>query len=307
MFERALELDPDYADAYAGLARSYVVSINYENSVENTTKSPAWGLAKANLGRALGLNQENAEGLMLYAYMQSVEWKFRSAERNFQRGFIVDKNATDWEGHYWYSRHLESIGQYEEALAQIQLVEQANPLHPFMCHRLNQLIYLGRDADALSYISDMEAIGQSAGCFDAAKGNYAFNTNDAKGLESYLDELGAFRYRQQFLIDIARGDEVGIRSGLESYKKDYDEGRLALGHYTMALLHAGQYETAAPYLVELDANQSFFLNLMAAQAINPHQPSQLMILPKIDLQQVFQNTPELVDAYADIGIDLKAL
>jgi tetratricopeptide (TPR) repeat protein len=120
-FEQAIQLDPNYAEAYAGLADCY--------NLLDAKLSPAERLAKAlpAVTRALELNERLAEAhtsLGMLRFKLQSDWA--GAETAFKRAIELNPNyATAW---HWYGEFLSLQGRGEEALRTIQQAERLAPL-----------------------------------------------------------------------------------------------------------------------------------------------------------------------------------
>lgn len=121
MFELALQLDPNYAQAYAGLADSY--------ALWNPEMTPRERLAKAKPAaqRALALNDRLPEAHASLGFIKyKFEWDWRGAEGEFKRALAL--NPSYATAHHWYGESLSLNGRHDEALAQLQEAERLNPL-----------------------------------------------------------------------------------------------------------------------------------------------------------------------------------
>ncbi len=122
-FRRAIEADPQYAAAYAGLADSYGVLGFY------TIVAPgeAFPKAKAAAERALDLDPKLAEARAPLAYATHYyEWRFEEAEREYARAIAERPNYA--VAHLYYANLLTSRGRFEEALEQFRLARELDPL-----------------------------------------------------------------------------------------------------------------------------------------------------------------------------------
>ena len=144
MFAKAVELDPLYARAYAGIAdcdsflllHYHVENIAIEDIVATSAKALALdsGLAEAHASRGLAL---------------SVEKRFDEAKAEFERAIALDPNS--YEGHYFYGRACFTQGKLEQAATLFERVAEIKP-DDYQSLILSIQIYrsLGRDADIKS-------------------------------------------------------------------------------------------------------------------------------------------------------------
>jgi len=141
MFAKAVELDPAYARAYAGIADCdsflflhYSAPVEIKGIFETSAKALALesGLAEAHASQALAL---------------SLEQRYEEAMAEFEKAIALDPNS--FEGHYFYARACFAQGKFERAAA---LFERAAEIKPDDYQSLCLLIQiyhsLGRDPDA---------------------------------------------------------------------------------------------------------------------------------------------------------------
>ena len=141
-FNRAVEKDPGYALAYAGLADCYALLGTYA-LVEPGVGFPK---AKAAAMRALALDQQLAEAhTSLGNILTSYEWDFAGAENEFKRAISLNTNYAT--AHQWYAEHLQAMGRYEEAIAEIKRAQELDPLSLIISAVSGRLYYCSRRYD----------------------------------------------------------------------------------------------------------------------------------------------------------------
>jgi TolB-like protein/Tfp pilus assembly protein PilF len=121
-FEQAIEIDPTYAVAYAGLADSYYRLSNiYESTSEAMPK------ARAAATRALQIDQTLSEGHASLGLVKLFyEWDWSGAAVAFSRAIESDtKNAL---AHQRFALYFNLLGRTDEALRQIRLAAALDPL-----------------------------------------------------------------------------------------------------------------------------------------------------------------------------------
>jgi serine/threonine-protein kinase len=119
-FQRAIDIDPGYALAYAGLADCHIVSIAQH-------PKDIYPFARAAAARALEIDPDLAEAhASLAAVLFWYEWKWADAEAEFRRAIQLDPNYAT--AHHWYAMFLMSRGRPEEAKTEITLAQQLDPL-----------------------------------------------------------------------------------------------------------------------------------------------------------------------------------
>jgi len=146
-FERAIEKDPAYALAYAGLADSYNMLPLYAR----VRPAEASQKARAAAEKALAIDDSLAEAHSSLAHMlDRAEWDWERAEREFRQA--IQLNPGYATAHQWYGVLLSAVGRFEEALAEVRRAWQADPLSLPVNTEVARVLYLARRWD--------EAIGE---------------------------------------------------------------------------------------------------------------------------------------------------
>src|SRR5262245_18830034 len=142
-FKSAIEEDPTYAPAYAGLSDCYGLM----GTVGIGRKSPreTRPLAVAAARKALQIDGELAEAHAALATMHHYEWEWVEAERGFQRA--LDLNPGYPHGHLLYSDYLVSRGRLEQAVAESRRAEELDPLAVNMKWHIGYTLYFARRHD----------------------------------------------------------------------------------------------------------------------------------------------------------------
>jgi serine/threonine protein kinase/tetratricopeptide (TPR) repeat protein len=121
-FRGAIEQDPNFANAYSGLAETYV---NLANFGYITT---AEGFEAANIAaaRAMMLNPRLAEAYTSYGFVLTSRGSYGPAETAFRRA--LDLNPNSALGHHYYSLLLSILDRTDEALEQNRRAREIDPL-----------------------------------------------------------------------------------------------------------------------------------------------------------------------------------
>lgn len=120
MFARAIEIDPGYARAYAGLADCYSLLCAYwEPGPENIRA------ADEASRKALELDPDLAEAHIARGLAVSLSKQFDEARREFETAIRQAPNL--FEAYYFYGRACQAQGRLEEA---VRLYERAHALRP---------------------------------------------------------------------------------------------------------------------------------------------------------------------------------
>ena len=122
-FGRALDADPRFAPAYAGMGDAYV-QLGYQSLLAPVDAFPK---AAAAARKALELDSTLAEPHATLAYFNLYyAWNWAEAEREFR--LALAKNPSYATGHEWYGLFLTAMGRFDEALAEERLAQSLDPL-----------------------------------------------------------------------------------------------------------------------------------------------------------------------------------
>ena len=123
-FNQAIEEDPKYAQAYSGLADTYVLLGDWEYGV--LTPNEAFPKAKAAAIKALELDNTLSDAHTSLASLGMFDWDWRSAGEEFRRA--IELNPGYATAHQWYAWHLNLLGRKSEAIAEMRKAESLDPL-----------------------------------------------------------------------------------------------------------------------------------------------------------------------------------
>jgi TolB-like protein len=127
-FREAIQLDPVFAPAYAGLSSAYGLSITYGYDLDLEPYDRfATALELAN--QALGLDPDLAEAYGARSYVATKAGAPVSGIlADFERAVQLRPNSADMRG--WYAHILAKSGRHAEALAQAQRAIELDPIAP---------------------------------------------------------------------------------------------------------------------------------------------------------------------------------
>ena len=121
-FERAIELDPNYALAYAGLADAYAV---LPSNIGFPTEE-AVSKAKEAALKALDLDEDLAEAHASLGLALKIGGEPEEAEKRYRRA--IELNPGYAYAHYWYSLLLNEMGEKDESMKELEIAFELNPL-----------------------------------------------------------------------------------------------------------------------------------------------------------------------------------
>lgn len=127
-YNLAIEKDPNFAPAYAGLAQCYTTGMFTARPLEPRR---AWVRAAQTAEKALHLDDSLGQAHIAMATVRfRYDWNWAEAEREFQRG--IELNPNDADAYTSYSVFLGVMRRTEEALAAVRKAEQLDPLSPII-------------------------------------------------------------------------------------------------------------------------------------------------------------------------------
>jgi TolB-like protein/tRNA A-37 threonylcarbamoyl transferase component Bud32/Flp pilus assembly protein TadD len=122
-FKQAIERDPGFALAYAGLADCYsALSANCYLAPKD-----AYPQAKAAAKKALELDENLAEAHNSLAFVTfAYDWNWQEAEKGFKQAIALNPNYAT--AHKWYALYLDMMGRFEEGLLENNRALELEPL-----------------------------------------------------------------------------------------------------------------------------------------------------------------------------------
>ena len=143
-FQQAIEIDPSYALAYAGLADCYLF-IAFDQPA-NVAPEENYQRARAAATRALELDETMAEAYTTVAAIRALhdsDWP--GAERAYKQAIAANPNYPT--AHHWYGWDLLVAGRSQDALSEMRKAQELDPLSLNVNTALGQLYYYMRRYD----------------------------------------------------------------------------------------------------------------------------------------------------------------
>jgi TolB-like protein/Flp pilus assembly protein TadD len=122
-FQQAVDIDPVYAPAYAGLADCY----NMLAAESILPPQAAYSRARAAAVKALEIDETLGEAhTSLASIRENHDWDWAGAEAEYRRAIkLTPRYAT---AHEWYASFLRNMGRMDEAMAEIKRAQELDPL-----------------------------------------------------------------------------------------------------------------------------------------------------------------------------------
>ena len=138
-FSQAVERDPGYAPAHAGLADAYLLLGSYGYLPE----SEAIGAAKGAAERALELDPDLAEAWATRGQILRAERDWAGEEAAYRRAIELNPNYAT--AHQWYATLLAALGRAEEAEREIRRAEALDPASLAVSVTVAVVLHVNRD------------------------------------------------------------------------------------------------------------------------------------------------------------------
>jgi len=149
-FQQAIQLDPNYALAYAGLADAY------RSLVLSAEMLPNEFLPKAKAAAQKGIELDEALPEAHTALAVTIfwyDWNWNEAENQYKRALELNPNSADT--HLFYAHLLSNTSRHAESLAEIKRARELDPYSPFLNALEGQFLgYAGRPDEALARLRE---------------------------------------------------------------------------------------------------------------------------------------------------------
>ena len=241
-FRRAIDIDPTYALAYAGMADAYY-------ALSNIYMPPHEAMPRAREAakRALQLDESLPQAHTSLAMVLCwYDWDFAAGEREFRRSIALNPN--DAEAHRLYGHYLTAMGEFDRALAEKQRAVELDPLSVPASYEVARTLFfakrLDESAQALRGTLDLDDRASNAYALQSQIALLQGRNDDAVALAQQAMELGA---RTPQLV--ALWGYVNARVGNREAARNAMEELRSRPNYTLPLLlariHAGLGENDA--------------------------------------------------------------
>ena len=141
-FEQAIEKDPQYALAWAGIADSYLVLGEYGN----IPRRELYPLAEAAVTKALEIDDQLAEVHTSFAsLLMLAKWDWVNSEKEFK--LAVELNPNYATAYHWYSQWLWSMGELAQSLEMVSRAAELDPVSQAILKDKGLAFYYDRQYD----------------------------------------------------------------------------------------------------------------------------------------------------------------
>jgi len=141
-YKQAIERDPNYALAYAGLASAYIILPFWAGA----DRLDAYSKAEDAALKALHLDSNLAEGHLALGKVYFWKIDLAASLREYQRATELKPN--DAGAHHWLGNDaLAALGRFEEAIAEVKHAVELDPLSPVINTDLGTTFYYAHRYD----------------------------------------------------------------------------------------------------------------------------------------------------------------
>jgi len=240
-FKQAIDLDPAYARAYAGLADCY----NFLGAFGIALMPPGEAMPKARAAatRALEIDDSLADAHTSYAFVRFYyDWDWAAAEKEFQRAIELDPSYAP--AHQWYSHLLMARGKTDEAITRAKHAVQIDPLSLAANMNVGWQYHWSRQYD--SAITHLQSLAEMDPNFEQGFWGLGL-AQEGKGavedaIESFKKSSSLSGEKPLYLAALGHAYAVaGKRSGAISIRDDLESRstRTYVPPYWMATLYVG--------------------------------------------------------------------
>lgn len=270
-FNQAIVHDPNYSDAYIGLADSYNLLREFSAMSANEAYFKAFAAAK----KAVELDPQSSEGHASLAFVTFFGmWDSADAETEFRRAVQLDPNNA--KAHHWYATFLHALGRHEEALTEIEIARKLAPDAPSILADKGDLLWSGgHHEQALQLLKQLEAADPD---FLSPHRYLRFAYLETGDYPNYIlewkkDALLTHDTAQSSVADAAakgfnQGGERGLfEAELSQQSKLYKQGKLSPYWVAQTEARLGNPREALRYLtICVQSHDDLILNLTVDQS-----------------------------------------
>ncbi|MFW6193530.1 MAG: tetratricopeptide repeat protein, partial [Gemmatimonadota bacterium] len=278
LFEEAVDRDPEFAAAWAGMADAFVVLPAYVRpgpEVEAVDHGATYERATRAARRALELDPGLAEARAALGMAATYTHRWEAAGRHFRRAL---EGAPGYAtAHQWYALHLSALGELDEAVLH---AERARVLDPFavavtfdlavvnfMARRYQAALRAVEQARQLSsgYVSALDfrvVVLEEMGRFGEA----------IEALDPYLREAFGEEVADEVMPEVRSAYEEDGPEGYYRARLDATEGLASDFVHALYLLRSGRTDRAFDALEEAAARSQFqVIHLGVAPPMDPYR------------------------------------
>ncbi|MGB0550870.1 MAG: TIR domain-containing protein, partial [Limisphaerales bacterium] len=261
-FERAIELDPDFANPFAGLADTYglMPAYNLEPALEVMPK------AKLNAEKAIELNPNLAEAYASLAWIQmTFEYDWSGSESNYKKAILLNSNYAT--AHHWYGLLSNVYGDYEKSIVHLIKAMELEPTSLIIPTNLSQSYLMNQQIDMS--LSVYEIAAKINPDFPSNLWNYVRCQSDhnvsIEKLKNVISRNPGNPMLRRFLFwAYMRNGDVDLAKDQMIYALDHFHSKLTVG-FTQMYAWLGNHDEAIRWMkIGIDSKETPVVFTMVA-------------------------------------------
>ena len=248
-FEKATRLDPSYANAWLGLAESWVLLPVWEFDLDKAPEQMERARQAAN--RALELNPRSGRAHSVLGYRNLLRLEWHEGFSNFEQALEFEPgSATSW---HWYAGGLLSVGRLDEGVQAYMMALELDPRSRVIgASAADGLSFMGQYDAALNRIDQTLAFApdflfawQMKGFYHIAKNEFA----EARAAFLKLSEIAGTKRFEMKTVDLI---EEYVKTGQPGQLPDWLDNPTLIDRFyaSFTLVCAGHYEAALDLIVQ---------------------------------------------------------
>jgi DNA-binding winged helix-turn-helix (wHTH) protein/Tfp pilus assembly protein PilF len=289
-FTQSIDYDPNYSDAYVGLADCYNLLREFSAMPGNEAYFKAFAAAK----KAVELDPQSSEAHASLAFVTFWGlWDAADAEKEFRRAIELDSNNV--KAHHWNATFLHALDRHDEALTEIDVARKLAPDSSSILADKGELLWAaGHHEQALQLLKQLEAaepdfisphVYLRLAYFET--GNYPNYIEELKKDALLTHDAAQTSVAEAAANGFEKGGEQGLlEAQLAEQKKLYGQGKLSPYFVAQTEARLGNKREAIRYLaVCIQSHDEVVLNLSDDQDfVSLHgDPAFTQLLAKIGL------------------------
>tara|TARA_B100000674_G_scaffold166859_1_gene134208 strand:- start:53 stop:2131 length:2079 start_codon:yes stop_codon:yes gene_type:complete len=285
-FQKAIQLDPEYADPYSGLADAYSLMVFYGHA------DPVEAVSKARINAKMSMkkNPQLAKGYASLGWIQQTyEYDWNGAENSFKKAIELNSNYAS--GSQWYGLMLNNIGKKEEALQAMERASQIDPTSLIIKTNLAMLNYqLGDEQKGVAIANEVLDISPNFPVALHLKYIQMNNSDVDEGIKKYEELLAAGINKtgsnlSLCNLNIRKGDHAAAMEYFLEIIGDPRTTRDQCGNIASLYCKFGKFD---------------FANLWLAKALDNNEPG-LWDYAVLDEYAEWQNTPKFIELMKSVN------
>ncbi len=270
-FNQAIAHDPNYSDAYVGLADCYNLLREFSAMPGNEAYFKAFAAAK----KAVELDQQSSEAHASLAFVTFFGmWDSADAEKEFRLAIELDANNA--KAHHWYATFLHALNRHQEALSEIGVARKLAPDSASILADQGELLWAaGNREQGLQLLKQLEMTEPD---FLSPHRYLRFSYFDVGDYPKYIVELkkDALLTHDAAQSSVAEAAAEGFATGgehglfeaqLSKQRTLFKQGKLSPYYVAQTAARLDNEREALKYLTAgLQAHDEHMLNLNADQS-----------------------------------------